>query len=92
MRLLACLAAAVIYVWQEQMEFLFSQVYFTALVLGVGALSLSLCLFLRGPSRIHPPEPIAIALRFIGRHTLEIYAIQLAGFELIVKFIPSLAA
>ena len=92
MRLLACLAAAVIYVWQEQMEFLFPQVHFTALILGVGALSLSLCLFLRGPSRIQPPEPIAIALRFIGRHTLEIYAIQLAGFELTIKFIPSLAA
>jgi hypothetical protein len=45
----------------------------------------------RGPSRIHPPEPIARALRFIGRRTLEIYAIQLAGSELLVKFVPSLA-
>jgi hypothetical protein len=42
-------------------------------------LSAGLCLFLRGPSRIQPPEVIAGALRFIGRHTLEIYAIQLDG-------------
>jgi hypothetical protein len=29
---------------------------------------------------------MASALGFIGRHTLEIYAIELAGFELIVKW------
>jgi hypothetical protein len=92
MRLLACLVAAIIYIWQEQMEFSFSQVHFITLIFGIGVLSLSLCLFLRGPSRIQPPQPIVSTLHFIGRHTLEIYAIQLAGFELIIKFIPSLAA
>ena len=92
MRLLACLAAAVIYVWQEQMEFSFSPVHFTAFILSVVLLSFSLCLFLRGPSRFQAPEPIASALHFIGRHTLEIYAIQLAGFELIILLIPGLAA
>jgi hypothetical protein len=91
MRLLACLVAAVVYVWQEQMEFSFPQVHFAAFILGVGVLSLGLCLFLRGPSRIQPPEPIAGALRFIGRRTLEIYAVQLAGFELIIKLLPDLA-
>lgn len=91
MRLLACFAAAVIYVWQEQKEFSFSQLHFAIFVLGIGILSLSLCLFLRGPSRIQPPEFIASVLRFIGRHTLEIYAIQLAGSELLIKFVPSLA-
>jgi len=34
---------------------------------------------------------MAGALRFIGRHTLEIYAFQLAGFELIIKLMPDLA-
>jgi hypothetical protein len=29
--------------------------------------------------------------RFIGRRTLEIYGIQLAGSELLVKLIPDLA-
>jgi len=92
MRLLACFVAAAVYVWQEQMEFSFSQVHFTAFILGVGMLSLILCLFQRGPSRIQPPEPIADTLRFIGRRTLEIYAIQLAGSELLIKLLSDLAA
>ncbi len=87
-RLLACFAAAFVYVWQEQMEFLFSQVNFAVFVLGMGALSLSLCFFKRGPSRLQPPELIAGAMHFIGRHTLEIYAIQLAASELIVGLMP----
>jgi hypothetical protein len=91
MRLLACFVAAVVYVWREQMEFSFSQIQFTTFILGIGVLSLSLCLFLRGPSRIQPPESIAGALRFIGRRTLEIYAIQLAGSELIIMLVPDLA-
>jgi hypothetical protein len=91
MRLLACFVAAVVYVWQEQREFSFSQIHFAVFILGVGVLSLSLSLFLRGPSRIQPPESIAGALRFIARRTLEIYAIQLAGSELIIKLVPDLA-
>ena len=92
MRLLACLVAAVVYVWQEQVGFSFSEVQLIAVILGVGVLSLGLYLFRRGPSRIQPPQPIAGVLHFIGRHTLEIYAIQLAGSELIIKFLPNLAA
>ena len=90
-RLLACFVAVVVYVWQEQREFSFPQIHFAAFILGIGVLSASLCLFVRGPSRIQPPEAIAGALRFIGRHTLEIYAIQLAGSELLVKLVPDLA-
>ena len=92
LRLAACLAAAVIYVWQEQVEFLFSRVHFTVFDLSVGVLSFSLCLFLRGPSRVQAPKPIADILHFIGRHTLEIYAIQLAAFEIIILLMPDLAA
>src|SRR5262245_6781698 len=91
MRLLACLVAAVVYVWQEQREYSFPEIHFAVFIVGVGVLSASLWLFRRGPSRIQPPEPIAATLRFIGRHTLEIYAIQLAGSELIVKLVPDLA-
>ena len=91
MRLLACLVAAVVYVWQEQLEFSFSQIQFTTFVIGLGVLSVSLCLFLRGPSRIQPPESVAGTLRFIGRRTLEIYAIQLAGSEIIINLLPGLA-
>jgi hypothetical protein len=90
MRLLACLVAAVVYVWQEQREFSFPRLHLAVFILGLGVLSACLCLFRRGPSRIQPPEAMGGALRFIGRRTLEIYAIQLAGFELIVKFLPDL--
>ena len=91
MRLLACFAAVVAYVWQEQSEYSFPRIPFAVFIVSIGVWSASLCLFRRGPSRIQPPEPIAGALRFIGRHTLEIYAIQLAGSELLVKLAPNLA-
>jgi hypothetical protein len=83
MRLAACVIAAVVYVWQEQGEYLFPTLQFSVFILGIGVLSVILCLFHRGPSRIQPPATIAGILRFIGRHTLEIYAIQLAGSELL---------
>ena len=91
MRLLACLVAAVVFVWQEQKEFSFPAVHLAVVILGLVVLSISLCLFTRGESRFQPPEKIASTLRFIGRHTLEIYAIQLAGSELFVKLVPDLS-
>ena len=66
MRLLACLVAAVVYVWQEQLVFFFNQPQLIVVILGVSLVSLGLCLFVRGPSRIQPPKPIAVSLRFIG--------------------------
>ncbi len=92
MRLLACVVAAVVYVWQEQREYSFPQFHLAAVILGVGILSVSLCLFQRGASRVQPPEAMVGFLRFISRHTLEIYAIQLAGSELFIKLVPHLAA
>ena len=85
MRLLACLIAASVYVWQEQMEFSFSKLQFVVFILGLSILSVQLCLFRRGTTRLQPPKLIAGALGFIGRHTLEIYAIELIVFELIVN-------
>jgi len=90
-RLLACIIAAVVYIWQEQEVFLFPQFQLAIVILGVGILSSGLCLFSRGPSRIQPPEPMVGFLRFTGRHTLEIYAIQLAGSELTIRLLPGLA-
>jgi hypothetical protein len=86
MRLVACLIAAAAYVWREQIEFAFTQPQFIVFIVILVILSLQLCLFLRGPTRFQPPKLISSALGFIGRHTLEIYAIELAGFELIVKW------
>jgi hypothetical protein len=91
MRLLACFAAVVVCIWQEQTEYSYPQIYFAAFIFGICVWSASLCLFLRGTSRIQPPKAIANALRFIGRNTLEIYAVQLAGSELLVKLVPDLA-
>ena len=91
MRLPACAVAAVVYIWQEQLEFYFSDFQLAAVILGVSALSIGLLLFVRAPSRIQPPEPFARALRFLGRHTLEIYVIQLAGSEIIINVLPDLA-
>jgi hypothetical protein len=92
MRLVTCLVAALVFVWQEQEEFWFPAIHLAAFILGLGVLSISLCLFKRGESRIQPPEAISDVLRFVGRHTFEIYAIQLAGSELLVKLVPALAA
>src|SRR3974390_1082107 len=91
MRLLACFLAAVVYVWQEQEEYSFPQIPLAIVILGIGVLSLSLVGSHPTASRIQPPKAVAGVLRFIGRYTLEIYAIQLAGSEIIIKLMPDLA-
>src|SRR3974390_1019140 len=69
MRLLACFVATVVSVWQEQKQFSFSQIQLAAFIVGISFLSLTLCLFRRGPSRIQPPQKITGILHFIGRRT-----------------------
>jgi len=91
MRLVASLVAAVVFLWQENRVYSFSAAQLATLALGLGLLCAGLCRFRRGASRLQPPEPVAGALRFVGRHTLEIYAIQLAASELLVKLVPGLA-
>lgn len=92
MRILTCTVAAVAYIWLEQAEFSFTRVQLAAFIAGTGFLSLILCRFERGPSHIQPSGSVARILRFTGRHTLEIYAVQLAGSELIIRLLPDLAA
>ena len=92
LRLAACILAAIIYVGQEQIEFKFNLLQSRVFILGLVILVLSMCLFLRGPSRFQPPPVLAGPVQFIGRHTLAIYAISLAAFEIIVKLFPDLAA
>jgi hypothetical protein len=87
MRLVACLIAATVYVWREQIEFEFSQLQLYVFIFVLSILSLRLCLFQRGPTRIQPPKTLAAVLSFIGSHTLEIYAIELAGFQLIAMLV-----
>ena len=85
MRLLACLVTALMYIWQEQIEFGFSATQLSVVTFGVVVLSCGLAVFVRGPSSVQPPKPIARSLRWLGRHTLEIYVIQLAGSEFIIN-------
>jgi len=87
MRLVACLIAATVYVWREQIEFSFSQIQYAVFILILSILSVRLCVFLRGTTRFQPPKFIADVLGFIGRHTLEIYAIELAGFQIIARLV-----
>ena len=91
MRLLVCCVAAVVYIWQEQKEFRFSPIQLAVVILLVGVMSLGLVYsrVIQAPSNLQSPG--ARVLHFIGRHTLEIYAIQLAGSELLVKLVPALA-
>jgi uncharacterized membrane protein len=91
MRLAACFLATLAYVWGEQREYRFAPLQLAAFILGIGALSLALCRFHRAASLVQPPKDLAGILRFIGRHTLEIYAIQLAGSEILIKLVPDLA-
>jgi hypothetical protein len=91
MRLMACSIAALVYIWAEQKEFSFPPAPFVLFALGLGVLSTGLCFFQRRASPIQPPSSVAAMLHLIGQHTLEIYAIQLAAFELAVKLVPDLA-
>jgi len=61
-------------------------------IFGLVILTVCMCFFFRGPSRFQPPQFLAGPVQFIGRHTLAIYAISLAAFEIIVKLFPDLAA
>ncbi len=90
MSILVCIVAATAYVLQEQKEFQFSNVQFNTFVVCLGTLSLVFLVFARGASRIQPPSSVAAALRFIGRHTLAIYAFELAAFEIVIKVFPEI--
>ncbi len=92
MRLIVCSIAAIVYVWYEQIDNSFPPTQFTVFAFGIIVLSLILIRFRRGESQIQPSDSIANVLSFIGRHTLEIYAIQLAGSDLIVRILPYIAA
>jgi hypothetical protein len=92
MRITAVTLAAIVAIWQEQVEYLFAPVQLSVLMAGMALLSGILWQFCRGPSRYQPSAVVAVMLRFAGRHTLEIYAIQLAISEVIVNLFPGLAA
>ena len=91
MRLLACLIAALVYIWQEQRDYLFPPIHFAVVVLGVGVLSFELYLFLRGPSRIQPPAPSPRSCALLAGTPWRYTPSSLPGSELITKLVPNLA-
>jgi hypothetical protein len=72
------------------LEYSFNSAQFTVFAVGIAVCSVGLFKFPRGLSRIQPPATLAGTIRFIGGHTLGIYAIQLAGSEIFVYLLPDL--
>lgn len=87
MRTAAGVIAAISYVWQEQRDFAFDSTKALALVCGIAVVSLVLWRFRRGPSPIPLPAPAAVFLGFVGRHTLEIYVLQLLFSQALTLFV-----
>jgi len=87
---LVCIVAAVAYVQMEQKEFRFTVTQFDTFVVCLTILALAFVMFARGPSRIKPPGFAAATMRMIGRHTLVIYALELAAFEIVIKLFPEI--
>jgi hypothetical protein len=88
---LVAVTTAGVYLWQEQKAYAFTDVQFTVFAMGTCALTIVLVIYRRGKSPVQPPASVATVLRFVGRRTLEIYALQLAGSELLIKLMPDLA-
>lgn len=87
MRTAAGVIAAISYAWQEQRDFAFDGTMTLALVCGISVVSLVLWRFRRGPSQIPLPAAAATTLGFVGRHTLEIYVLQLLFSQALTLFV-----
>jgi TraX protein len=68
----------------------FTTIQMGALAISFAILALVLVRFKRGPSRWQPRSMAALALRFVGHNTLEIYAAQLIISPIILKIWPQL--
>jgi hypothetical protein len=72
---------ALAYIRREIHDYAFDPVKSAVLVMLVGAIVLILIRFRRTALAWQPPEPLAAALRFCGRHSLEIYGITLLAMQ-----------
>lgn len=73
----AALVAFAVYAVVEQRDYGFGLPNTVFLVLGLAAIAMILRDFRRGDSIVQPPSGLRRALRFCGRHSLEIYAAQI---------------
>lgn len=74
---LAGMVAFIAYAIIEQQDYAFSLSMTPLLVLGLAGIFLILREFERGDTRLPPPAGLRAILRFCGRHSLEIYAVQI---------------
>ena len=88
LRLLAGLFAAVVYVWQEQVEFRFLGSISPSLSSASAFCPLACACSCAARAASNRQKRYPRVLRFVGRHTLELYAIPLVGFELVEKLAP----
>ena len=73
--------AALAYIPREIHDYGFDVVQAAVLVVLVGTIVLTLIRFRRSALPWQPPAPLAAALRFCGRYSLEIYAITLLAMQ-----------
>ena len=73
--------AALAYIRREIHDYGFDLWQSAVLVVLVGTIVLSLIRFRRAKLRWQPPAPVAAALRFCGRYSLEIYGISLLAMQ-----------
>ncbi len=76
--------AALVYITTEFFDFGFGLEQAFALALLVGVETVLLAGFGREVSRVQPPTALRPVTGFLGRHTLELYALHLLAFEAIV--------
>ena len=90
LRLAALVCAASVYFFCEQSYFTLTPVQLTVFGVGLVVLSVTLFAFMRGASRVQPGALGGSVLRFTGRHTLEIYAVQLAASVIVAKLLAEM--
>lgn len=82
-RFLAAFVAVAAYLVTEPRDFSFDAAQAAVLTVLVAWLAFVLLNYHRGESQLQPPRTVALALRFLGRHTLGLYALQLVIFEIL---------
>lgn len=73
---------AAVYLFVETRDFEFERLQAVALIALIGALVVVLVAFRRTDAPFQPAAPVARALSWIGRHSLEIYAVSLFFMQL----------
>jgi hypothetical protein len=82
---LAAVFAAVVYMITEAQDYEFEEVDLWLMIALVAAVSTLFATMRRGTSALQPPQALVPAIRFLGRHTLEIYGLHL-GLLMLGKY------